>query len=380
MLLANQDAYVILFKRSRFERIIYGCILFLCISIIGLIPFLQFPVYVRSRGQFQSTGERITIFSPFTGMISKFSVKDNKQVQLRDLLFLLDDTPIHNKLGVLRTRKNLAEAILVDFDGMLKAVEHEALKLKNLKTAICRAHWSQFTGEAGKQMDVSSQALKTYNRYKTLYERQVLTQAEFEEHRFNYQQSILDYDAIIRKHVLEWEREYNQYRQEMESIDADIDEASRIASKYEVLAPASGSIQNIEGVKVGSWVHENQPILEISPNSKLLAFIMVRSADIGFIRMGQLVNIRIDAFRSDDRGFRIAVVSDISDDAVTLNNEIFYKITCQLNLWRPNAMNKKDVRLKKGMTFSASFHIGKRTLYQLLFLNDDSWKYVEVKL
>ena len=379
MLIANQDAYVILFKRNPFGRTIYACILLLCMSIIGLLPFLNFPVYVRSRGQFQSTGERITIFSPFTGMISRFSVKENKQVHLRDPLFLLDITAIRNQLGVLQTRKNLTHAILSDFEGMLKAVEQRFLSLEGLKTAMCKAYWNQFAGEASKQIEVSSQALKTYSRYKTLYERQVLTQAEFEEHRFRYQQSTLEYDGIIKKHALEWEREYNQYRLEMESIDAEIGEATRIASKYEVLAPASGSIQNIEGVKVGSWVHENQPILEISPNNKLLAFIMVRSTDIGFIRLGQLVNIRIDAFKSDDRGFRTAVVSDISDDAITLNNEIFYKITCQLNPWRPNAMNRENVRLKKGMTFSASFHIGKRTLYQLLFLNDDTWKYIEIK-
>ena len=371
MFLTNKDAYEILFRKSRYSQALYCCIISLFLIIFFILPILRIPVYIKSAGVFQSSDNRIVITAPFSGEITSFNAIDNKQIAIKAPLFMLDTTSAHNQLQTLYNRISLSTNIRNDLGAMLRNLDEFARTKPTLKTDICRTRWRQFIAEAERQSDIVSHERQIYLRHKILYNRQVLTQAEFEEHTFDYQQKLLDSSAIFKRYSREWEQDYNHYIEEVETINTDIKQGKRTLAQYSIVSPATGSIQNIAGVKIGSWVHERQPILEISPNNLLYGLILVRSADITSIKIGQLVSIRIDAFRSNKFGLRTAVVIDVSDDTVVANNEMFYKITCQLNDKDSKLIEQPIITLKKGMTFMASFLIGKRTVFQLLFKNSN---------
>ena len=105
------------------------------------------------------------------------------------------------------------------------------------------------------------------------------------------------------------------------------------------------------------------------PDSTLYAEINVSPHNIGYIAENMPVNIRIDAFNSNEWGSISGKVTEISSDFMTdtSGNNVFYKVKCSMDknyLLRKNGV--KNI-LKKGMPVSVHFRITKRSLFELLY-------------
>ena len=71
----------------------------------------------------------------------------------------------------------------------------------------------------------------------------------------------------------------------------------------------------------------NQPVLKVVPFDQLLARVEIPSTDIGFVRIGQPVDISIDSFPATDFGVLEGSVIKVGSDALEpeqLNQEHRY--------------------------------------------------------
>lgn len=141
---------------------------------------------------------------------------------------------------------------------------------------------------------------------------------------------------------------------------------------YTLVAPASGRVAGIT-VDVGQPVIADQPLMSIVPyGARLYARLYVPTRAAGFMTVGQLVRLQIDAFPYSTFGAVDGRVEAIS--ATTINRaagsandqEAFYVVTCSMSRPFIKAFNHFE-SLKPGMTLKARIIIRETSLLEWLF-------------
>jgi membrane fusion protein len=145
-----------------------------------------------------------------------------------------------------------------------------------------------------------------------------------------------------------------------------------------ITAPRDGSVTNLQAT-VGSNVQTNVPLLNIVPTgSSLRAQLFATSRAIGFVRQGQSVLLRYDAFPYQKFGFYEGVITSVSRSALSpselppelsglsslyTTNEPIYEISVDLALQTATAYGA-TVPLQPGMQLSADILIDRRRLIE----------------
>ncbi len=113
------------------------------------------------------------------------------------------------------------------------------------------------------------------------------------------------------------------------------------------------------------------PLFTLMPvNAPLFADVYVQSTDIGFVRLGQEVRMKLDAYRYLEYGVAKGVVKSISENSFTLddNNQPttpYFKVHVKITDTRLRGVGK-DFRLLPGDTLTGDVMVGKRTIMSYL--------------
>jgi hemolysin D len=114
-----------------------------------------------------------------------------------------------------------------------------------------------------------------------------------------------------------------------------------------------------------------EPLFTLMPvNAPLFADIMVQTQDIGFVKLGQRVQIKFDAYRFTEYGMAAGVVKTISDNSFTVdqNNQPtlpYFKVHVAITDLKLRHL-PKNFRLMPGNTLSGDVMVGERTIISYL--------------
>ncbi|NTE25162.1 HlyD family efflux transporter periplasmic adaptor subunit [Agrobacterium tumefaciens] len=369
----QNNVLVFLHQTKVSTQIIYSTTLLAIIVALSALPFIYTTVSVKGSGSLQSNIEKNELLAPVSGKITMINLMDNKKIKRGDLLLSIDPTLQQKQGMILSSRTNELNDLLNDATLVLKTVDLSGAALPALHTGLYAASWQQFMEQTQNAINAKAQAYKIYLRYETLFNKKVVTQAEYEQYKFNYDQAVSDFNLVARKYKTQWQTEANQYRKEIKDLDNQKVQLSEQEKLYQLTARIDGTIQGLSGLQVGSFVSAGQKIGEVSPDSALLAINYIKPSDIGLIKKGQEARFQIDAFNYNQWGLLTGVVTDISDDIVMINQNPYFKVKCKLNKDYLQLKNGYKGEVKKGMSFSARFTITKRSLYQLLYDQVDDW-------
>ncbi len=354
------------------SQVIYCiCITFVLIS-IALLPFIQITVSVKGQGTLRSNLEKIEIFAPITGIIKNISAEDNKRTTRGKILLTIDQTSSHQQKNVLTTRKKDLSLWLRDAQQAAKMLSLD-LDNPSLSSGLYLASWQQFKEQQKSALNAKHQAQKIFDRYETLFLKKVITLSEYEQYRFNLEQSSSELKLVSKRYKTQWQTEAKQYQQELTELNRQQILLSEQQLMHKVISPSNGFMQNLTGLQTGSFVYANQKLFEISPDTTLIAFCYLSPSDIGLIKKGQTVRFQINAFNYNQWGMLTGKVIDISEDVVLQNQALYFKVKCSLDQSHLKLKNGYKGYLKQGMTFTASFTIAKRSLFQLLYDKIDNW-------
>ncbi len=128
-------------------------------------------------------------------------------------------------------------------------------------------------------------------------------------------------------------------------------------------------------VKAGYTIDSSRPLLTLLPkNADIQARIAVPVRSAGFLRKGQALHIRYDAFPYQKFGVQSGEIVNISPSLVLPGeltdipisiSEPAYLVTATLNTKEILAYGN-NISLKAGMTFSADVDLSQRTLMEWL--------------
>jgi membrane fusion protein, peptide pheromone/bacteriocin exporter len=358
------------------SQLIYTSVLAAIVITFALLPFIKVDVSIKNTGMLQPTLEKTDLLIPVNGHINFINLQENLKVKAGDTLLKIDASLNQQQHQLNITRIGQLNTMLKDIKLIYNALTKVNFINTTLNTSNAQytAAWQQLIYQLKASAIKKAQAEKNFDRHQTLYTQKVLSTAEFETIQTAYNQSIADYDYLIKQAQTQWQAEANQYRTELSSLyqkQADWQEQERY---YTLVAPVNGSLQNIKGLQKGANVYSNQKIAEISPDLGLIAVCYVSPADIGLIKKQQKVRLMIDAFNYNQWGIMDAKVMDIADDILIMpDNRPVFKVKCQLQRNYMQLSNGYKGQLKKGMTFGASFFVARRSLFQLLYDKTDDW-------
>ena len=364
------SAIIFIYQTRVFSQIIYVTTLVAITTLLVLLPFIHTTVSVKSAGMMQSNIEKIELFAPVSGKITKHSLTDNRKILKGELLLSIDENLPEQQEIIAQKRKIELTNWLSD---AYKAINHINAMQCQLTSGLYAASWQQFNEQRANALSAQKQALKIFDRYQTLYQKKVVTLAEYDEHKFNLEQRTSELEMVAKRYKTQWQTEAKQYRQELSDLYNQEAQLKEQKSLYQLTSPINGFIQNPTGLQLGSFVYANQKICELSPDSSLIAFCFVKPSDIGLIKKGQNVRFQIDAFNYNQWGMLTGKVIDVAEDITQQNQSMYFKVKCKLDQQYLQLKNGYKGNIKKGMSLTANFTIAERSLFQLLYDRVDDW-------
>jgi HlyD family secretion protein len=358
---------------SQRSNIIYNTVLVAVVCCLVVLCYIRVDVSVGSSGTLRPLKERIVITAPVDGRIVRFLVVENQDVKQGDTLLILEDTQYQSQMQNLLAREIELDDLLND----LQILTQKNRAVQKLKTLFYRQSYSSYLYDLSERNTKLKLLRKRHSRDEALYKSNTIAAAEYELTESEYNAALINLKLFKNKQADQWQYEALTYRNELRDISAKIEQLNNQSERLILVSPCDGNIQQKSGLQENMFVLASQPVVEISPDSELIAECYVAPKDIGFIREGMEVRLQMQAYNYNDWGVVKGKVLDISKD-IFLNQgsegqESFFKVKCTLDTLLMHLKNGYEVELQKGLTFNARFVVTRRTIFQLLYDKVDNW-------
>jgi hemolysin D len=188
--------------------------------------------------------------------------------------------------------------------------------------------------------------------------------------------SVSQKDVLItisnnEKQIAEIDSQFAKVLVENEKQIAEIDNKlaqSQLTLKYqELLAPTDGVVFELKAHAPGFVANPIEPILKIVPSDNLVAKIYLSNHDIGFIRTGMPVDVRLDSFPFSEFGDIKGKLTWIGSDALLpTQTRPFYSFPAKVKLnSQMLTAHQRKLPLQSGMSLNVNIKTRQRTVMSL---------------
>ncbi len=266
----------------------------------------------------------------------------------------LEQTDI--KLASAKQTLKLNQGILVDVMPLAQAGAISRIQLlkQQQEVQVAMAEANGLVSEQARLKSAISQAKSRTQNATDLSRQQWLNQIGTNE------QSIAEIDSQLTKAIVE-----NNKR--LSEIDSQISTAQLQLRYEEIKAPESGTVFDMQAHNPGFVANASQPIMKIVPNDAMTAKVFITNRDIGFVRQGMDVDVRIDSFPFSEFGDIKGKLIWIGDDALPPDQIYpFYRFPAKVQLQHQFLLvNGRKVPLQSGMGINANIKVRSRTVMSI---------------
>jgi membrane fusion protein len=256
-----------------------------------------------------------------------------------------------------------------DLDAELGQIDRE-MKLQEVRIKSARDQLERYRGLAGEKQFVSEALVKA--------KQDEVTDQEIKLETLRRQRTQVERDLSAAK--LEGPTIELRSRTQVEQVSRQISELreglAQVEAKRETVirAPMAGVVTNI-AVNRGQSIAADSPLATVLPKgSGMHVELLVPTRAIGFVKPGQEVVLRYDAFPYERFGQYHGVVSDISRNVWSPGDRIgplsarepVYRVDVKMDRQNVSALGQ-DFALRPGMLVNADLLLEKRTLLEWIF-------------
>jgi hemolysin D len=172
---------------------------------------------------------------------------------------------------------------------------------------------------------------------------------------------ITEIDGQLNKLIIEIDRKIAE-------LNSQIAQAKMNLKYQYIIAPVGGTVFELKAGMPGFVANLSEPILKIVPDNTLTAKIFITNKDIGFVRVGMPVDVRIDSFPFSEYGDVKGKIVEIGSDALPADQTHPYeRFPATIALEKQNLMIKgHPLTLQSGMSLSVNIKVRDRTVMSLL--------------
>ena len=175
------------------------------------------------------------------------------------------------------------------------------------------------------------------------------------------EQKLLNTKALSR---IDFSTKVEEGQKQLAELENQLSE-TRLTLRYQrIKAPVTGLVFDLKPSSPGYVVSGNvpEPVLKIVPTDYLVARIFITNQDIGFVRVGQKVQVRVDAFPYNEFGDVKGSISKIGSDVLPPDQTYnFFRFPVTVDMKRNFLDYKgKKLRLVSGMSVTANITLRQR--------------------
>ncbi len=185
------------------------------------------------------------------------------------------------------------------------------------------------------------------------------------------QKDLLTQIATNEKQIAEIDSQLNKVIVEngkkIAEIDAQLSQTNQNLNYQEIKAPVAGTVFELKPAAAGFVINTTEPLLKIVPDDQLVAKIYLTNKDIGFVKLGMPVDVRIDSFPYSEFGDLKGKLDWIGSDTLPPEqSRPFYSFPAKVKLDKQSlVINGRTVILQSGMSLSTNIRVRKRTIISI---------------
>lgn len=174
-------------------------------------------------------------------------------------------------------------------------------------------------------------------------------------------QKLRNTEALTR---IDFSSKVEEGQKQLAELENQISETSLTLKYQRIKAPVSGTVFDLKPTAPGYVVSGNvpEPVLKIVPNDQLVARIFITNKDIGFIKKGQKVQVRIDAFPYNEFGDVSGSIAKVGSDVLAPDQTYnFFRFPVTVGMDKTYLSYRgKSLRLVSGMSVTANILLRQR--------------------
>ncbi|GEP01795.1 HlyD family type I secretion periplasmic adaptor subunit [Methylobacterium haplocladii] len=176
-----------------------------------------------------------------------------------------------------------------------------------------------------------------------------------------------DRDAFLQQWLSQSSQDLVTAQGSRDTAVAQLSKAARRKDLVQLYAPSDAVVLTRSKVSVGSVLREGDTLMTlVALDAPIEAEIAISASQVGFVRAGDPVTLKVDAFNFVEHGFAEGHLNWISEGSFSLNDEgqpvePYYKARTSIDHLKFVRV-PAGFRLIPGMTLSADVHIGDRSV------------------
>ena len=373
MLLPNEwiensiETYI--YQHTTKSQVIYWVVLLAITATLVTLPFIYVDISVQGSGVVRPIAEKAEITSSVTEIVDSVFVREGEQVKKGDVILRFKTANSDYKISYQISRLNDCSAQLMDLAYLAKGE-----KPNTFSSPVRQQEYIYFIRKKQELETALAQAEKEYMRNKTLFEKKVISEEEYDGYYFKLQNQRNELASLMQSQLSTWQADKNTYQNTYNERNSSLKQEVKDKDMYIVRSPVAGTVDQFSGVYRGSSIQAGQTLAVISPDSTLCLEVYVTPRNIGFMSVGMPVKMQVESFNYNEWGTIPGKVKEISSDFLTdSQGNSFYKVKCEIERDYLQLKNGRVGKLKKGMTVSAHFMVSRRSLFDLLYQKMDDW-------
>lgn len=365
---------------------------------------------VAGRGVLTPPENSIKVAAPRAGVVEEVLAQEGQFVKAGEALARLDDRDdrsaiesleaqvaaarleFEERARLLDERRRLAET---ESDVLARQRQAEALGIETLRADARRlareterwelslARKATLAAENALSQSELEEAILTRDNSKTSEAQNATTIAQREMHLV---QLARDAERAALVSAVETKKEsiaQLEGRRNLASLERQLAEARLRLSRTLIAAPADGVVHALALRGQGDVVAEGNLLCRLVPKEKsLLAEVELPAADVGFVKVGQPVKVKLDAFPFEDYGAvggrveYVAADADLANDADGTNAPgakrlpvytVRVRIDAEEFARRQAQRSSQAIEFRPGMTLTAELVERRESLGAMLF-------------
>lgn len=359
--------------------------------LIACVLFVDIPRIVKSTGYTTSTKSISKVSSPSTGVLASFVVADQTHVRQGEVLGEVTSERFMNGGSLDAEQAHITERkLLLDTQELRNIssfeqttatelhlkIETDRVQLENIKHELQMAHQRQVDLERQmtrqeslvEQGFVSSEAVEQ-KRNELLAQKIGISSLERIQQQLNADMVSQQQELVLNISRSQTQRSLIQ--REVETLQQERNE--QLAKRIQLVAPIDGVATQISGA-VGQMVHPDLPVVTIVPTGGVAeVLLLIPSRSIGFIRVGQRVSVRYQAYPYEHYGRHWGVVKEVAQAALP-PQEVVQQIKVDEPVYTVRVSlpsnyleyQGKHLTLTPGMLVEADVELDRLKIYQWL--------------
>ncbi|MEL7083732.1 MAG: HlyD family type I secretion periplasmic adaptor subunit [Cyanobacteria bacterium P01_A01_bin.3] len=372
--------------------------------------FAKIEAAVPARGKLEPSGTVQEVQVPVPGVVSEIFIREGETVEAGDLMMRLDATVSTAQAESIQERRSLLQEERAVYQALI-ANRAEELSWSSEASDLYRSNSERFRadGEAARlQIDQLRQQLAQANvqlrneranlelnetilgdieplfeeggvsRLQYLRQQQEVQTNLSEIERITEQQNELNFAIAqaseqVTSTTTEYQRNWNtrlrEVDQQLIESESELTQVEQTQLYEEIRAPISGTIFDLQTPRVGAVVNNSEPVVRIVPGDTLVARVFITNRDIGFLRIGMPVDVRIDSYSYSEFGDIKGELVHIGSDALPPDpetNRQFEAFPAEIQLdAQVLQVNEIDFPLQSGMSISANIRTRQRRVISI---------------